>query len=205
MLKYFVKTSILIPEANKTCKVLTANDIIILFRKLGKLTGYKFGFEGSTPHREGNQIDLCRTDVLFHCIDLKTNALVPTNFVKKFITNHSKEIAAIFCQFLNASSQCQGCGDVTLEQISPNHPTKMSNAEIALIVIGAVLLVEMAVLIAMLLATPSSKKEEIAKQETGNSDMQELQSMKTSSLSKAAGNGTINPMFVKQGEDQTPQ
>lgn len=60
MLKYFVKTSILIPEANKTCKVLTANDIIILFRKLGKLTGYKFGFEGSTPHREGNQIDLCR-------------------------------------------------------------------------------------------------------------------------------------------------
>lgn len=60
MLKYFVKTFILIPEANKTCKVLTANETIIHFRKLGKLTGYKFGFEGSTPHREGNQIDLCR-------------------------------------------------------------------------------------------------------------------------------------------------
>uniref|UniRef100_A0A8W8M8J5 Cadherin domain-containing protein n=1 Tax=Magallana gigas TaxID=29159 RepID=A0A8W8M8J5_MAGGI len=124
-------------------------------QKLGKLTGYKFGFEGSTPHREGNQIDLCRTDVLFHCIDPKTNSLVPTNFVKKFITNHSKEITAIFCQYLNASSQCQGCGDVTFKQIPPNHLTKMSIAEIALIVIGAVLLVEMAVLIAMLLATPS--------------------------------------------------
>lgn len=35
--------------------------------------------------------------------------------------------------------------------------------------------------------------------------MQELQSMKISSLSKAAVNGMINPMFVKQGEDQTPQ
>uniref|UniRef100_K1Q1B3 Cadherin EGF LAG seven-pass G-type receptor 1 n=1 Tax=Magallana gigas TaxID=29159 RepID=K1Q1B3_MAGGI len=106
--------------------------------------------------------------------------------------------------YLNASSQCQGCGDVTFKQIPPNHLTKMSIAEIALIVIGAVLLVEMAVLIAMLLATPSSKKEEIEKQETGDADMRELQSMQTSSFSRATGNGVINPMFVKQGEDQTP-
>lgn len=60
MLKYFVKTFFLIPEANKTCKVLVVNKIKIYYRKLGKLIGYKFEFEKSSPHKEGNQIDLCR-------------------------------------------------------------------------------------------------------------------------------------------------
>lgn len=50
-----------------------------------------------------------------------------------------------------------------------------------------------------------SNEEENEKQTTGNVDMWELQSMKSSSLSKATGHGVINPMFVKQEEDQTPQ
>lgn len=50
----------MIPEANKTCKVLMVNKIKIYYRKLGKLIGYKFEYEKSSPHKEGNQIDLCR-------------------------------------------------------------------------------------------------------------------------------------------------
>lgn len=50
-----------------------------------------------------------------------------------------------------------------------------------------------------------SNEEENEKQTTGNVDMWKLQSMKSSSLSKATGHGVINPMFVKHEEDQTAQ
>ncbi|XP_078318451.1 protocadherin Fat 4-like [Crassostrea virginica] len=198
------KISVLVvPSGNSMILTVPGlNDQIIankrhLQRQLETLTGLKFEIEKSTPHTKDNQIDLCSSDVVFHCINLTTNFVVLNSFVKRVVIEHTRDITQIFCQFLNASSSCQQCKNVTVEKIPLQHSAKMSAAEIALIAISALMLLGAAALIAILLATPTSNKEEDEKRSSGNVDMWELESLKSSTVAKEA----INPMFSRQDED----
>ncbi|XP_061196147.1 protocadherin Fat 4-like [Saccostrea echinata] len=177
-----------------------------LAQNLNELLGYKCEFEKITTHIENNRIEPCRTDITLHCIDPTKNFVVPKYLVQGIIQNKSREITAVFCKALVDPSPCGECDDVTVQRIPLKHSSKTSTTEIALIVIGALILIGGSASIALILASPKKDDEDKNdKQQQNNVDMWELESMAASSLSKATGTaaGVVNPMYTTQEGENT--
>ncbi|XP_063447084.1 protocadherin Fat 4-like [Mytilus trossulus] len=172
-----------------------------IMRNISHIVGFKVELEKSGVHVDSKtHLDWSKTDIYFHGINETGGFILPQQTSFRIIHEKSKEIASLF-----SPPEIK-----VITYHSPLVPHKMSEAEIALLTIGVVILVSS--LLALIAANYTWKQ--FKRSHTTAKDKQwELNSINSSHANGSVvmrqnDNGYINPAFTEtrftEREDQLP-